>query len=99
LKNTISHVPEVDQRRPTDRPYTNGYFDNLFQQTRRYAALITATRAKEEGEELATFPESGASVGKQQDETDDERTIQSMARRRKTKKPGDVYAKVSYSAS
>jgi len=33
-----------DQRLPTDRPYTNGYFLDLVSQVRRYAALIRANR-------------------------------------------------------
>ncbi|CBX95412.1 hypothetical protein LEMA_P025640.1 [Plenodomus lingam JN3] len=53
LVTTIGHLPERDQRLPSDRPYTNGYFLDLIEQIRRYAAIMAATREKEEkGEQL-----------------------------------------------
>lgn len=53
IVTTVEHLNEPDQRLPTDRPYTNGYFLDLVEQIRRYAAIMAATREKEEaGEEL-----------------------------------------------
>ncbi|KAI4099800.1 MAG: hypothetical protein L6R37_005792 [Teloschistes peruensis] len=49
LHTTIEHLNESDQRRPTDRPYTNGYFLDLTEQVRQYAAMITASRARMAG--------------------------------------------------
>lgn len=44
LHTTVDYLSEPDQRRPTDRPYTNGYFLDLTEQVRQYAAMITASR-------------------------------------------------------
>ncbi|KAJ5197840.1 uncharacterized protein N7498_006957 [Penicillium cinerascens] len=44
LHTSASHLNDRDQRLPTDRPYTNGYFLDLVSQVRRYAALIRANR-------------------------------------------------------
>jgi len=53
LHATVDSLPEQDQRLPSDRPYTNNYFLDLIEQIRRYAAIMAATRRKEEeGEEL-----------------------------------------------
>jgi hypothetical protein len=53
LHATVDSLPENDQRLPSDRPYTNNYFLDLIEQIRRYAAIMAATRRKEEnGEEL-----------------------------------------------
>lgn len=46
LHTTVDFLSEPDQRRPTDRPYTNGYFLDLTEQVRQYAAMITASRAR-----------------------------------------------------
>ncbi|KAI9749485.1 MAG: Dynamin- GTPase protein [Chaenotheca gracillima] len=46
LHTTAQHINERDQRRPTDRPYTNGYFLDLVQQVRQYANIMAATRAR-----------------------------------------------------
>jgi len=46
LHTTVDHLNEPDQRRPTDRPYTNGYFLDLTEQIRQYAAMITAARER-----------------------------------------------------
>ena len=43
---TVDHLNERDQRRPTDRPYTNGYFLDLVEQVRQYAAHLAATRSR-----------------------------------------------------
>lgn len=46
LHTTVGHLNVPDQRRPTDRPYTNGYFLDLTEQVRQYATMITAARAR-----------------------------------------------------
>ena len=46
LHTTVEHLNESDRQRPTDRPYTNGYFLDLTAQVRQYAAMITATRER-----------------------------------------------------
>lgn len=127
LHATVDSLPEQDQRLPSDRPYTNGYFLDLIEQIRRYAAIMAATRRKEEeGEELDEMDYSrdekitlrgglskngrpaelvrekngkviplgdGSSAGKRalsDDEMDVDEVTRSMARRRKSDKPGDV---------
>ncbi|KAF2855397.1 hypothetical protein T440DRAFT_413790 [Plenodomus tracheiphilus IPT5] len=150
LVTTVDYLSEQDQRLPSDRPYTNGYFLDLIEQIRRYAAIMAATREKEEkGEKLDDqdysrydraagflFTRSanqaklsdekitlrgglshdgrpielvrekngqvmniteGADVyrslskrGLSDDEMDEDEVTRSMARRRKSEKPGDV---------
>lgn len=46
LHTSASHLNDRDQRLPTDRPYTNGYFLDLVSQVRRYAALIRSNRER-----------------------------------------------------
>ena len=46
IHTTVNHLNEHDQRRPTDRPYTNGYFLDLVEQVRQYATMLTASRAR-----------------------------------------------------
>jgi len=46
IHTTVDYLNESDQRRPTDRPYTNGYFLDLTEQVRQYAAMITASRER-----------------------------------------------------
>lgn len=46
LHTTVDHLSEPDQRRPADRPYTNGYFLDLTEQVRQYAEMITASRER-----------------------------------------------------
>ena len=46
LHTTVEYLNESDRQRPTDRPYTNGYFLDLTEQVRQYAAMITATRER-----------------------------------------------------
>ncbi|KAJ5768660.1 Zinc finger C2H2 [Penicillium manginii] len=46
LHTSASHLNDRDQRLPTDRPYTNGYFVDLVSQVRRYAAMIRASQAR-----------------------------------------------------
>ncbi|KAF2682444.1 hypothetical protein K458DRAFT_58793 [Lentithecium fluviatile CBS 122367] len=132
LHATVDSLPEQDQRLPSDRPYTNGYFLDLVEQIRRYAAIMAATRRKEEnGEELdemdysrdekitlrgglshngrpvelvrekdgKTIPlADGSSSAKRalsDDEMDVDEVTRSMARRRKSDKPGDVMHRCS----
>lgn len=132
LHTTVEYLSEQDQRLPSDRPYTNNYFLDLIEQIRRYAAIMAATREKQEkGEELDEMDYSrdekitlrgglshnGRPVelvrekdGKvmpivdeaektykglskralSDDEMDDDEVTRSMARRRKSEKPGDV---------
>lgn len=53
LHTTVDLIPERDQRRPSDRPYTNSYFLDLVEQIRRYAEIMRRTREKEaNGEDL-----------------------------------------------
>jgi len=131
LVTTVDYLPERDQRLPSDRPYTNGYFLDLIEQIRRYAAIMAATREKQEtGQELndqdysrdekitlrgglshdgrplelvrekngqvvnlAESADACRSVSKRgylADEMDEDEVTRSMARRRKSEKPGDV---------
>ncbi|KAF1999454.1 zinc finger transcription factor ace1 [Amniculicola lignicola CBS 123094] len=128
LHATVDSLSDQDQRLPTDRPYTNGYFLDLLEQIRRYAAIMAATRQKiAEGEDLddmdyspdekitirgglshdgkpAEFVRekdgkviplddrrhSESSKRALSDDEDDEAIKRSMARRRKSDKPGDV---------
>ncbi|KAL8952961.1 MAG: hypothetical protein Q9222_001180 [Ikaeria aurantiellina] len=46
LHTTVDFLNEADQCRPGDRPYTNGYFLDLTEQVRQYAAMINASRAR-----------------------------------------------------
>lgn len=122
LATTVQYLSEQDQRLPTDRPYTDGYFLDLMEQIRRYASIMAATREKEsKGEDMDDMDytrdekitlrgglshngrpielvreKNGKAVslsGKRplsaEDDDEDEIT-RSMARRRKSEKPGDV---------
>lgn len=44
LHTSTYHISHLEHRKPTDRPYTNGYFLDLMQQVRQHAAMITASR-------------------------------------------------------
>lgn len=46
LHTSLYHINELDQRLPSDRPYTNGYFLDLIEQVRRHAAMIHESRNK-----------------------------------------------------
>ncbi|MCJ1287150.1 copper-binding transcription factor [Xylographa opegraphella] len=46
IHTTVNHLNEHDQRRPTDRAYTNGYFLDLVEQVRQYATMLAASRAR-----------------------------------------------------
>ena len=63
IHTTVEYLSDSDQRRPNDRPYTNGYFLDLTEQVRQYAAMITASRERaaagrgsEEEEAMAFVP-------------------------------------------
>ncbi|KAI9824281.1 MAG: copper-binding transcription factor [Thelocarpon impressellum] len=47
IQATVTHLTERDQVRPTDAPYTNGYFVNLVEQVRRYASEMAASRQRQ----------------------------------------------------
>ena len=53
IHTTVDHLSERDQRRPADRPYTNGYFLDLVEQVRQYAAMMAASRARQAAGEEA----------------------------------------------
>jgi hypothetical protein len=65
IHTAVSHLNERDQRLPSDRPYTNGYFLDLVAQIRQYAAMIAASRerarAREEAETSTRFVVSSRS--------------------------------------
>ena len=46
IHTTVEYLNERDQRRPTDRPYTNGYFLDLVEQVRQYASMVASSRAR-----------------------------------------------------
>ncbi|EGD85790.2 hypothetical protein H112_06713 [Trichophyton rubrum D6] len=46
VHTTVGYLNDHDQRRPADRPYTNGYFLDLVEQIRQYAALIRSSRER-----------------------------------------------------
>lgn len=54
IHTTVEHLNEHDQRRPTDRPYTNGYFLDLVEQVRQYAKMLAASRAMVASEASST---------------------------------------------
>jgi len=126
LATTVQYLSEQDQRLPSDRPYTDGYFLDLMEQIRRYASIMAATREKEaKGEDLddmdysrdekitlrgglshngrpvelvrekngKVVPLSDSPTIKRRfsdDDEDEDEVTRSMARRRKSEKPGDV---------
>ncbi|PPJ60250.1 hypothetical protein CBER1_01302 [Cercospora berteroae] len=51
LHTTVTTLHESDQRAPTDRPYTQGYFFDLVEQIRRYATILAATREQQAKQE------------------------------------------------
>ena len=54
IHTAVDHLNEQDQRRPADRPYTNGYFLDLVAQVQQYAAMLAASRERAAtGEALA----------------------------------------------
>ncbi|OJD22452.1 hypothetical protein ACJ73_06201 [Blastomyces percursus] len=47
LHTTVGYLNDRDQRRPSDRPYTNGYFLDLVEQMRQYSAMVGASRERQ----------------------------------------------------
>ncbi|KAL1590406.1 hypothetical protein WHR41_00930 [Cladosporium halotolerans] len=66
LHTTVTTLHESDQRAPTDRPYTQGYFFDLVEQIRRYATILAATRERqakgEKAEEMDYSPDETVSL-------------------------------------
>lgn len=66
LHTTVTTLHESDQRAPTDRPYTQGYFFDLVEQIRRYATILAATRERqakgEQPDEMDYSPEESVSL-------------------------------------
>jgi hypothetical protein len=50
IQATVEYLPERDQTRTTDRPYTNGYFIDLVEQIRQYADQLRAAKDAESDE-------------------------------------------------
>ena len=46
IHTTVEYLNETDQRRPTDRPYNQGYFLDLVEQVRQYAAMLASSRTR-----------------------------------------------------
>ena len=46
IHTTVEYLNESDQRRQTDRPYTQGYFLDLVEQVRQYASILSSDRAR-----------------------------------------------------
>lgn len=46
IHTTVGYLNDREQRRPTDRPYTNGYFLDLVEQIRQYASMMAASRQR-----------------------------------------------------
>jgi hypothetical protein len=65
LHTSASHLNDRDQRLPTDRPYTNGYFLDLVSQVRRYAALIRANRERVEAAQAQEAQDSNSEKKKE----------------------------------
>lgn len=66
LHTTVTTLHESDQRAPTDRPYTQGYFFDLVEQIRRYATILAATRERqakgEKADEMDYSPDESVSL-------------------------------------
>ncbi|KAI9819504.1 MAG: copper-binding transcription factor [Pycnora praestabilis] len=53
IQVTVDHLGDRDQRRPTDRPYTDGYFLDLVEQIKQYATMMAESKEKlAKGEKL-----------------------------------------------
>ena len=53
IQATVEFLSDRERTRPSDRPYTNGYFVDLLDQIKQYAQQIQATKEKEaKGEAL-----------------------------------------------
>ncbi|OAX80634.1 hypothetical protein ACJ72_05026 [Emergomyces africanus] len=71
LHTTVGHLNERDQRRPSDRPYTNGYFLDLVEQIHQYAAMIGAARERQ-----GSRPRSRSAENKAEYSSDEEVTLE-----------------------
>ncbi|KAH8593667.1 hypothetical protein B0O99DRAFT_515434 [Bisporella sp. PMI_857] len=60
IQATVEYLSDHEQTRPSDRPYSSGYFIDLVDQIRQYAQQVQAAKEKEEkGEQLDDMdPES-----------------------------------------
>ncbi|KAI9769628.1 MAG: copper-binding transcription factor [Geoglossum simile] len=47
VQETVNSISEREQRRPYDRPYTDGYFVDLVDQIRQYAQEMNASKEKQ----------------------------------------------------
>ncbi|GAD97236.1 C2H2 type zinc finger domain protein [Paecilomyces variotii No. 5] len=56
IHTAVSHLNDREQRLPTDRPYTNGYFLDLVAQIRQYAAMMAASRERARARRASTQP-------------------------------------------
>ncbi|EEQ34749.1 hypothetical protein McanCB56680_000108 [Microsporum canis] len=63
VHTTVGYLNDRDQRRPADRPYTNGYFLDLVEQIRQYAAMIRT--ARESRSATSTRDDLGYSSGEE----------------------------------
>ena len=59
IHTTVDYLNEKDQRRPSDRPYTNGYFLDLVEQVRQYAASLAVSRSRLTSEKMTTNNNEG----------------------------------------
>lgn len=60
LHTSVTRLNDRDQRLPTERPYTNGYFLDLVSQVRRFAAMIRS--AYHEAESAKSYKESSTPI-------------------------------------
>jgi hypothetical protein len=51
IQATVDYLGEREQTRPSDRPYTSGYFVDLVDQIRQYAQQVQAAKEKEDSGE------------------------------------------------
>ncbi|KAG9239959.1 putative zinc finger transcription factor ace1 [Calycina marina] len=60
IQATVEYLSDREQTRPSDRPYSNGYFIDLVDQIKQYAQQVQAAKEKQEkGEALGDMdPES-----------------------------------------
>ncbi|KAI9713305.1 MAG: hypothetical protein M1812_006664 [Candelaria pacifica] len=66
IHTTVDNLNERDQRKPSDRPYTNGYFLDLVEQIRQYASMMEASKrrvaAGEEAGDMDYSPDETVSL-------------------------------------
>lgn len=56
IHTAVGHLNDREQRLPTDRPYTNGYFLDLVAQIRQYAAMMAASRERARARRASAQP-------------------------------------------